>query len=109
MSERLLDHDSSTGLRTWFSTDDDGDTWRVRYEQDVSSSLDACKEAQAESWDRREDMWHAAHIPAVILMEWKTKHGVEAWNPNHKDGVRRLLDDPDYRYLRVRHFYMGKH
>lgn len=108
--ERLLDHDPSTGLKTWFSSsDDNGGTWNVRYEQDTSSLLDANKAAQAESFDKRSELWHAAHIPTVVMMEWMVKHGVEAWNPAHADGVRRLLDDPDYRYLRVRNFIMGKH
>ncbi|MGJ3630228.1 hypothetical protein AB5I41_31530 [Sphingomonas sp. MMS24-JH45] len=82
-------------------------TWNLRYEQDVSPILDRNKAAQADSWDRREETRHAAHIPAVVLMEWKNKHGVEHGTLDHKAGVRRLLDDPDYRYLRVRHFMMG--
>lgn len=105
--ERLLDHDPQTGLKTWFSSsDENGGTWNLRYEQDTSPILDRNKEAQAEGFDRRSEMWHAASIPTVVLLEWMTKHGVEAWNPNHKEGVRRLLNDPEYRYLRVKHFIM---
>ena len=107
--ERLLDHNPDTGMKTWFSSSDENEgTWNLRYEQDTSPILNRNKAAQAEAWNRREDMWHAAHIPSIVLLEWKHKHGVEAWNPNHKGGVRRLLDDPDYRYLRVNHFIMGK-
>lgn len=103
--ERLLDYDPHTGMKTWFSSsDDDGGTWNLRYEQDVSPLLDANKEAQAESWDRRSEMWHAASIPNVVLMEWITKHGIEYFNPNHKEGVKRLLNSDEYRYLRVREF-----
>lgn len=102
--EKLLGYDPATGMKEWFSSDDDGDTWRIRYEQDVSPLLDANKEAQAESWDRRSEMWHAASIPNVVLMEWVTKHGIQYWNPNHKDGVKRLLNSDEYRYLRVREF-----
>lgn len=104
--ERLLDYSPHTGMKTWFSASEDGDTWNLRYEQDVSPILDRNKEMQAESFDKRSEMWHAASIPNVILMEWKTKHGVEAWNKDHAEGVKRLLNDPDYRYLRVRHFIM---
>jgi hypothetical protein len=38
------------------------------------------------------------------MYEWATRHGVEMWNPAHKDGVKKLLNHPDYRYLRVREF-----
>lgn len=106
MSEQLLDHDAFTGMRTWFSTSDNEDTWHVRYEQDTAPVLDANKEQQADGFDRRADMWHAARVPLVVMMEWLTKHGVEAWNPSHKDGVKRLLNSSEYRYLRVNNFIM---
>lgn len=106
MSERLLDYDPVSGMKTWFSSENEGDTWHLRYEQDTSDIVDHNKSMQSESLDRRADMWHAAKIPIVVMMEWKNKHGIEAWNPNHKDGVKRLLNDPDYRYLRVNHFIM---
>jgi len=104
LDERLLDYDPHSGMKTWFSSEDEGDTWHIRYEQDVAPSLDACKEAQNESWDKRDNLWHAAHVPNVIQMEWAVKYGIELWNPDHKDGVKRLLNHPDYRYLRVRNF-----
>jgi hypothetical protein len=105
LDERLLDYDPSTGMKTWFSSsDDDGGTWNLRYEQDVSPLLDANKSAQVDSWDKRADMWHAASIPNVVLMEWVVKHGIEYWNPNHKEGVKRLLNSDEYRHLRVRNF-----
>jgi len=106
MSERLFNYDPATGLRTWFSTDNDGDTWRFRHEQDVTPILDQNKESQADGFDKRADMWHAARIPTVVLMEWMTKFGVKAWRKDHADGVRKLLNHPDYRYLRVNHFIM---
>ncbi len=105
LDERLLDYDPSTGMKTWFSSsDDDCGTWNLRYEQDVSPLLDANKAAQNESFDKRADMWHAASIPNVVLMEWITKHGIEYWNPNHRDGVKRLLNSDEYRHLRVKNF-----
>lgn len=107
LDERLLDYDPSTGMKTWFSSsDDDGGTWNLRYEQDASSLLDRNKESQAEDFDRRSDMWHAASIPNVVLMEWITKHGVRYWDKNHAQGVKRLLNSDEYRHLRVKHFIM---
>lgn len=104
MSERLLDFNPDTGMKTWFSSADEGDTWNLRYEQDVSPLLDANKESQAEGFDRRDEMWHAASIPNVVLMEWVTKHGVRYWDKNHAAGVKRLLNSDEYRHLRVKHF-----
>lgn len=109
MSEQLLDFNPATGMKTWFSSsEDDGGTWQVRYEQDTAPILDQNKSAQADGFDRRGDMWHAAKVPTVVLMEWVVKHGVRAWDKNHAPAVRRLLDSNEYRYLRVNHFMMGR-
>jgi hypothetical protein len=48
----------------------------------------------------------AASIPPGVQYEWVAKYGIEFWNPDHKDGVRRLLNSNEYRYLRVNHFMM---
>lgn len=105
MGERLFDFDPTTGMKTWFSSsEEDGGTWQFRYEQDTSPILDQNKEAQAEGFDKRSEMWHAARIPNVVLMEWMTKHGVRYWDKNHADGVKRLLNSDEYRHLRVKNF-----
>mgnify|MGYP005991742311 CR=1 FL=1 len=105
--ERLLDHDPLTGVKTWFSSSEEaGGTWNLRYEQDASPILDHNKEMQSEGFDKRSEMWHAAKVPTVVLLEWMTKHGVRAWDPNHKEGVRRLLNSDEYRHLRVKHFIL---
>jgi len=103
--EKLLDYNPATGLKTWFSSsEEDGETWRIRYEQDATSLLDANKEAQSEGFDKSQDMWHAASIPAIVLYEWMHKHGVNYYDPNHKEGVKRLLNSDEYRWCRVKNF-----
>ena len=105
MTERLFDYDPDTGLKTYFEySDENQGTWKFRYEQDASSILDANKESQAEGWDKSADFWHAAKIPAIVIMEWITKHGVNLYDKNHAAGVRRLLNSDEYRYLRVNRF-----
>jgi hypothetical protein len=103
----LIDFDAGTGLRKFMNYDEAADEIQLAYQQDKIAEraiLDANKSAQADRFDRSSDFWHAAHIPIGIMYEWKVKHGVDAWDPNHGAGVMRLLNDPDYRYLRVRHF-----
>lgn len=104
--ELLLDYDPISGMKEWISTDEDTGETFVRYEQDVSPILDYNKEMQADGFDKRSEMWHAAKVPNVVAMEWLTKYGVQMWNPAHKDGVRKLLNSSEYRYLRVNHFIM---
>jgi len=104
--ERLLDYDPLTGQKQWFSYDADTDTMRIRYEEDVEATLDANKAQHTEGFDKRQDIWHAARIPNTIILKWKLEHGVELWNPDHKDAVRKLLNSNEYRYLRTNEFIL---
>lgn len=99
--------DNYNGTRTYLGGGDDDDTVLVKREFDpaaTSAILDRNKAAQNEGFDRRSDMWHAASIPISVMYEWMTKHGVNAWLPQHMDGVKRLLNSDEYRYLRVKNF-----
>ena len=105
----LLDRCNRTGLEKWMDYDPDTDSILISYKQDqaiVQGALDRNKWMQNEHHDKREDMWHAAHVPVQVQYEWLTKYGVDFWNPAHKDGVKRLLNDPEYRWCRVRNFIM---
>ena len=100
--KRLLDYDPMTGLKTWHDYDETSDTTVLHYEQDVEAVLDRNKRAQNEASGPMGDMVHVASIPASIQLKWMIEHGVDMFNPDHAKGVERLLNDPDYRYLKVR-------
>lgn len=108
----LLDHCPYTGLTKWLGDNpDDPEGVAVKYTQDarsIDAVIDRNKATQAESFDKSSDMWHAAHIPIGVMYEWKVKHGVDAWRyascEETKRKVNRLLNDPEWRYLRVRNF-----
>lgn len=99
---QLIDDGSFNGLRKWIrSSEEDEGTVQVAYDQiNLKEYLDDNKRAQNDSFDRKAEMWHAASIPPIVLMEWLIKHGVKAWDPNHADGVKRLLNSSDYAYLK---------
>jgi hypothetical protein len=98
----LLDDGSWNGVRKWMrATDEDEGTVQVRYEGfDVPQIIEENRATQSDHFDKKSEMWHVGHIPTSVMYEWLTKFGVNFWNPHHKDGVKRLLNDPDYRYLR---------
>lgn len=99
-NELLLGWDKASGLKEWISTDEQTGESFIRYEQDVQALLDDNRRASNEGLDKRSDMWHVASVPNVILMKWLTEHGVDFWNPDHKDGVRKLLNSYEYSYLK---------
>lgn len=50
---------------------------------------------------RRGDMYQVAEIPLGIVMEWKTKHGVDIHDVDHWPKVKELLHSPEYSAVRV--------
>jgi len=51
-------------------------------------------------------MWHAASIPTSVMFEWLTRFGVNAWNPDHSDAVKKLLNSSDYRWCKVKNIIL---
>ena len=98
----LIDDGSWNGLRKWMrATEEDGGSVQVSYEQtNLSAILDANKAAQNDSFDRKSEMWHAAHIPPIIEIEWLTKYGVRLKDPNQGPAVKRLLNSSEYAHLK---------
>lgn len=98
----LVDDGSFNGLRKWMrSTDEDEGTVQVAYDQiNLKQFLDDNKRAQSEGFDRKSEFWHAAKIPPIIEIEWRTKYGIDLTNPNHAEGVRRLLNSSEYSHLK---------
>lgn len=107
MSENweLIGQNSELGFRTYLGTGDEPDTVLVRREFDPNYTralIDQNKAEANEATGRMGDMVKVASIPACVMYEWLTKFGVNAWNPAHKDAVKRLLNSGDYRYLKTR-------
>jgi hypothetical protein len=81
----------------------DDETLVERSIQDVDPILDANKwdANHAANYSPSRDMKHVARIPLVVAEDWLNKHGIDVLNPDHRDRVRALLNDPDYRWLRT--------
>jgi hypothetical protein len=82
-----------------------GDRMTLTHEQDVQPILDRNKLAAADS-DKtargiKNDWWKYASVPAIVEIEWMQKFGVDLGNPQHKSKVFKLLNHPDYRYLKT--------
>lgn len=105
----LIDDGSFNGMKKYIrSSDADDGTVQVKTEQDVNPFLDRNKRSQVDTMNTRmgDGMEKVAHIPTHIIYEWITKHGVNLYDPNHQDGVVRLLNSSDYRWLKCRDIYI---
>src|SRR5690349_698845 len=105
MAKRVLDYDPITGITTNFDYIPETDTTVVHREQDVSVILDINKALQNdESITKqgiKEGWWLYGKIPMVVIEKWLNEHGVDVFNRDHQKAVFRLLNQPEYRYLKT--------
>jgi hypothetical protein len=100
MTERLLDYDPNTGVSQWHSYDEAEERTIIRHHQDCQPIIDANKWQQNHGDHKMGDGYIAAHIPTVIMLKWLTEYGIDVMNPNHADGVKRLLNSSEWMHLK---------
>ena len=103
-----IDDGSFNGVGKSIRGNEDGSV-DVRHEFHGTSNkiIDANKRAQVDTMNTRMgEMEKVASIPVAVMYEWLTKFGVNARNPTHQDGVVKLLNSSDYRYLKCRDIYI---
>ncbi len=42
-----------------------------------------------------------AKIPNIVIEKWKAEFGVDVLNKDHWPKVKKLLNDPEYRWLKT--------
>lgn len=97
--------DNYHGTKTYLGGGDTDDEVLVKREFDpayTTAILDRNKALQNDDFDRKSEMWHVASIPVSVMFDWYTKHRISAWNPQHADAVKKLLNSNEYRYLKVK-------
>lgn len=111
MAKRLLDYDPMTGVASYHHYDFQSGNTVIEYVQDVDPYLENNKAQQLQDNAKQQiknNWWHVASIPVGVQYKWMTDHGVNVWDKNHKKGVFKLLNDPDYKYLRTTTGNIGK-
>ena len=105
----LIDYDQASGKAQVFHRMHDGD-WAMETIQDVSDVLDFNKAAQNHIDPTVGDGWarHVAKIPTIFFEKWRNDYGIDIYNRDHEDAVMRLLDDPEWRWLRTDNSQLSK-
>ena len=83
---------------------EENDELHVGALQDCTSIIEANKRSQNSGhngYSEDKTFRFAARVPTVIQIKWLNDHGIDIHNPNHSDGVKRLLNSNEYRYLRA--------
>ena len=73
----------------------------IEHIEDIQPLIDSNKKLQQEDHHRADEFRLSARIPMTVVYEWKRTYGVDLFNKDHKEGVRKLLNSPEYRYLKT--------
>ena len=73
-----------------------------RRTQDVEPVLNDNKRlyTEADGYSKSRDLKRIASIPMVVIEQWRAE-GVNIFDPNHADEIRRRLNSSDNRFLRT--------
>lgn len=104
MNWRFFDHDPLTGTTTYFAHDAANKRNVFRHEQNVESVIEnnkALANHDDKGWSPSKEWRRVAEIPNVVHLDWITKHGVDPMAKGNEKLLKRLLNDPDNRFLRT--------
>ncbi len=92
----------ANGLRTEFHADALDDAVTIRRVQDVEAIIENNKALYShnDGYTPSRDLKRVASIPLSVIEDWM-KEGVNIFDPNCAEAVRRKLNDPQYLYLRT--------
>jgi hypothetical protein len=99
---RLLDIQPD-GVVEFFHFDEGTGRVAIEHVQDIAPVLEANK-ARASAGDgfsASRELREIAEIPPVIALKWLNELGIDVFDRNHWPAVKRLLRDPDWRWLRT--------
>jgi hypothetical protein len=98
---KFVDFDADRGVETWEDMNDGH--LQLHYKQDCSPVLDYTKALRNDGLTDhgiKNDLWHYAQIPPVIILEMKFKHGVDCFKKDHMKRVFELINR-EYPYLKT--------
>ena len=104
MIKRDLAYDPLTGLKTIHHFDEQTGETHLQYVQDVEALIDRNKALHNTEHQKKgiKNSWmHAATIPDIVQLQWKKKYGVDIYNQDHWPKIKKLLNSPEYRYLKT--------
>jgi hypothetical protein len=94
-------------MERWY-WDEDTETMHIKNTFEIGDILEHNKAAAAASLDSRygnQMMHHVAEIPNVFIVKFMQEHGINLTeanqSPENSKKLRRLLDDPEYRFLKT--------
>ena len=95
--------DEVNSIETTADYDEMADRLIVKRVQDVEPILERNKRLQADhdGFTPSRNMKWVGSIPNIIIEKWMRELGIDVFNKDHRPAVARLLNDPEWRWLRT--------
>lgn len=104
MAKMLIDRDPFTGEAVWYEFNHAEQRAVLTHEQPVTRIIENNKfdinDDDRTAKGMKRDWWHYARVPNTVIVKWQQELGVDFWNPDHRKKVFKLLNDPEYAYLK---------
>lgn len=105
MAKRLQDFDALTGISTFHEYNHLTKVTTITTTADVEPVLEQNKEEYKDEDQKaagmKSGLLKIASIPMALIHKWKVEEGIDVFNKNHAEAVKRKLNDPAYLYLRT--------
>jgi len=98
MGRHILDFNPATGETVYFDYHESGDGTQavITHAQDVTPIVERAHawavKTEKTDYGIKNDLWHYARVPNSIILEMKTKHGVDFFDRNDRPKVFQLLE-----------------
>jgi len=105
MAKRLLSVDPVNGIKTFHDYDPSSKKTFITHSQDISKILKQNQNlrncAEYKAGGIKNDYYHFATLPMVMVMEFKTKHNLDVFNDDDLPAIEKLLSGSEYSKFRT--------
>lgn len=105
MARRLIGRDPLTGIETYHDYNAQTDETSIIHVGDSEPVLEDNKRlANDPEYSKdgiKQGWWKYASIPAGVQVKWLIEYGVDVWNKHHGERIGKLLEDPQWKYLKT--------
>ena len=96
----IVDRDGNVMTEYIYNAYDDSLT--VKRSADIEANVESNKREYIDNQHSKfGDLKRVASIPVVVMEKWIAEDGINYMAPEHKDALRRKLNDPDNRFMRT--------
>ncbi len=105
MTTELIAYDDLNGIAQYHDYDPYTDESRFFCVEDATSVLEynrmLANDNELTKHGIKNDFWLYAKIPTIVQIKLLAEKGIDLYKKEHGNALSKVLEDPDYRYLKT--------